>query len=188
MMKNWLALSLLVALVGCGTNVPLNDVPVSDAKATTVTPGASGANAAATDPSAGGKGVGSSAVAAVDLNKNNAGNQAAMPAEARTVYFDYDSYVIKPEFQTLLSNHARMLRAKPESKVAIEGHTDESGGREYNLALGQKRADAVRDALVILGVQKAQMESVSFGKEKPAVMGSDEAAYAKNRRAEIRYQ
>jgi peptidoglycan-associated lipoprotein len=71
--------------------------------------------------------------------------------------------------------------------VAIEGHTDERGGREYNLALGQKRAEAVRDALSILGVPSGQMEAVSFGKEKPVVLGSEEAAFAKNRRAEIRY-
>jgi peptidoglycan-associated lipoprotein len=71
--------------------------------------------------------------------------------------------------------------------VAIEGHTDERGVREYNLALGQKRAEAVRDALSILGVPSGQMEAVSFGKEKPVVLGSEEAAFAKNRRAEIRY-
>jgi peptidoglycan-associated lipoprotein len=71
--------------------------------------------------------------------------------------------------------------------VAIEGHTDERGGREYNLALGQKRAEAVRDALAILGVTAGQMEAVSFGKEKPVVTGAEEAAFAKNRRAEIRY-
>jgi peptidoglycan-associated lipoprotein len=103
------------------------------------------------------------------------------------VYFDYDSFVIKPEFQAVVAAHARFLRAQPNRKVAIEGHTDERGGREYNLALGQKRAEAVRDALAILGVTAGQMEAVSFGKEKPVVVGAEEAAFAKNRRAEIRY-
>ncbi len=192
MMKKLLATGMVLLLAACNTPVPLNDVPVSDAKSTTVSPAAAGGAGSGSSSAASGKSVGSGGVASVDLNKNqnqaNANSPAAMPLQARTVYFDFDSYVIKPEFQTLLANHARILRAQPANKVAIEGHTDESGGREYNLALGQKRADAVRDALTILGVQKSQMESVSFGKEKPAVMGTDEAAYAKNRRAEIRYQ
>jgi len=83
--------------------------------------------------------------------------------------------------------HAKFLRAQPTRKVAIEGHTDERGGREYNLALGQKRADSVRNALSILGVSPNQMEAVSFGKEKPVVTGLEETALAKNRRVEIRY-
>jgi len=80
------------------------------------------------------------------------------------------------------------LAANKSLKVSLEGHTDERGGREYNLALGQKRADAVRKALSLLGVSESQMESVSFGKEKPAAMGSDEVAFAKNRRVEISYR
>jgi peptidoglycan-associated lipoprotein len=104
------------------------------------------------------------------------------------IYFDYDSFVIKPEFQKLIADHAQIIKSQSTRKVAIEGHTDETGGREYNLALGQKRADAVAGALSILGVPKTQLEAVSFGKEKPAVAGNDELAYSKNRRAEIRYQ
>ena len=107
--------------------------------------------------------------------------------EKDLVYFDYDSFVIKPEFQALIADHARYIKAQSGRKVAIEGHTDETGGREYNLALGQKRADAVRNALGILGVPQGQMEAVSFGKEKPAVAGTTDEAYAKNRRTEIRY-
>jgi peptidoglycan-associated lipoprotein len=124
-------------------------------------------------------------VAPVDLGR--ASDQAPASAESRLVYFDYDSFVVKPEFQSVIAAHARFLRAQPARKVAIEGHTDERGGREYNLALGQKRAEAVRNALSLLGVSSNQMEAVSFGKEKPAVTGSDETAFAKNRRAEIRY-
>jgi peptidoglycan-associated lipoprotein len=162
-------------LVACGTSVPLNDVPVEDATA----------KAAGADAAAAGSGVQGGGVAPVDLGR--VVDQAPAPADSRLVYFDYDSFVIKPEFQAVIAAHARFLRAQPARKVAIEGHTDERGGREYNLALGQKRAEAVRDALSILGVPSGQMEAVSFGKEKPVVLGSEEAAFAKNRRAEIRY-
>jgi peptidoglycan-associated lipoprotein len=116
------------------------------------------------------------------------GNQGGPVNVARIVYFDYDSYVIKPEFQSLIEAHARFLKANNGRRVAIEGHTDERGGREYNLALGQRRSEAVRRALVLLGVPDGQLEAVSFGKEKPANPGSDEAAWAQNRRAELVYR
>jgi len=109
-------------------------------------------------------------------------------SEKRVIYFDYDSFVIKPEFQSLIAEYARQIKAQSGRRAIIEGHTDERGGREYNLALGQKRAEAVVGALTVLGVSGAQLEAVSFGKEKPAVQGADETVYAKNRRAEIRYQ
>jgi len=107
---------------------------------------------------------------------------------ARIIYFDYDSYSIKPEFQSVIEAHSRFLRANAQRRVSVEGHTDERGGREYNLALGQKRAEAVRRAFGLLGVTDTQVEAVSFGKEKPAVSGNDEAAFAQNRRAEISYR
>ena len=88
----------------------------------------------------------------------------------------------------MIEAHAQYLKANQRARVSLEGHTDERGSREYNLALGQKRADAVRQSLTLLGVSAAQIESVSFGEEKPAVAGSDEAAYAKNRRAEFFYK
>ena len=175
MNKVFLAVLVSTLLVACGTSVPLNDVPVEDATAKAVGAGAGAA----------GSGVQGGGVAPVDLGR--AVDQAPAPADSRLVYFDYDSFVIKPEFQAVIAAHARFLRAHPSRKVAIEGHTDERGGREYNLALGQKRAEAVRDALAILGVTAGQMEAVSFGKEKPVVLGFEEAAFAKNRRAEIRY-
>ena len=114
--------------------------------------------------------------------------EPAMPATTRLVYFDFDSFAIRPEFQSVIEDHAKYLRAVKNRKVVIEGHTDERGGREYNLALGQKRSEAVRQALVLLGVADGQLEAVSFGKEKPAVPGSTEAAMEKNRRAEISYR
>ena len=96
--------------------------------------------------------------------------------------------MLKTEFQDLVDTHARYLKADNKRKVFVEGHTDERGGREYNLALGQKRSEAVRRALGLLGVTDSQVEAVSFGKEKPAASGSDEASLAKNRRAEIAYR
>ena len=105
----------------------------------------------------------------------------------RSIYFDLDSYTVKDEFKPVLEAHARYLNANKSRQIVIQGNTDERGGREYNLALGQKRAEAVRRAMTLLGVQESQLEAVSFGKEKPKALGSDEAAWTENRRADIAY-
>jgi len=105
----------------------------------------------------------------------------------RSIYFDLDSFTVRDEFKPVLEAHARYLNANKARKIVIQGNTDERGGREYNLALGQKRAEAVRRALALLGVSDNQMEAVSFGEEKPKATGSDEAAWAENRRADIVY-
>ena len=105
----------------------------------------------------------------------------------RSVYFDYDSYIVKDEFKPVVEAHAKYLTANKGRRIVIQGNTDERGG-EYNLALGQKRAEAVRRALALLGVADTQMEAVSLGKEKPKATGSDEAAWAENRRSDIVYQ
>lgn len=110
------------------------------------------------------------------------------PLAKRSVYFDYDSYIVKDEFKPTVDAHAKYLAANKGRKIVIQGNTDERGGREYNLALGQKRAEAVRKSLSLLGVTESQMEAVSFGKEKPKATGNDEAAWAENRRADIVYQ
>lgn len=164
-----------VFLSACGSAVKLDNVPVEDRSGSATTP---------TGP-AGGSGVGQRAVTGVELDN---ANSQAMQASNRVIYFDYDSYAIRPEFQSLIETHAKIIKADKNKKVAIEGHTDERGGREYNLALGQRRAEAVRRALALLGVADNQVEAVSFGKEKPAVQGSTEAAMGKNRRAEISYR
>ena len=188
MKRIFLALACAALLAGCGSSVKLDDVAVEDKAGTPV--GAQGAGAgAAGGATASGTGSGelaSQGVAPVDLT--GAGTNAAIQQGPRIIYFDYDSFIIKPEFQSLIETHARYLRADPARKAVVEGHTDETGGREYNLALGQKRAEAVRRALALLGVADAQVEAVSYGKEKPAVQGSDEAALAQNRRAEIVYR
>ncbi len=122
------------------------------------------------------------------MNTDGANPNATIATVARVVYFDYDSFAIRPEFQALIEANGRILKDDTTRQVAIEGHTDERGGREYNLALGQKRAEVVRAALGVQGVAESQMEAVSFGKEKPAVPGLTEAAMEKNRRAEIVYR
>jgi len=174
----FLAAAMVVVLAACSSGVPLNNVPVEDKTGTTAPTGATGPGGAA---------GGQTGVAPVqaDLAAQDKGGPANV---SRIIYFDYDSNEIKPEFRTLIEAHARFLKANGRRHVVIEGHTDERGGSEYNLALGQRRSEAVRRALELLGVQDAQVESVSFGKEKPAVDGHDEGAWAQNRRAEIAYR
>jgi peptidoglycan-associated lipoprotein len=177
--RMFLAMAVVLAVAGC-SSVKLDDVPVEDKSATAVTPGQPGGPGGA-------PGATQSSVAPVAAD--SAATTAAGPANvARIIYFDYDSYVIKPEFQSVLDGHARFLKSNSGRRISIEGHTDERGGREYNLALGQRRSEAVRRALGLLGVPDAQVEAVSFGKEKPVAMGSDEASWSQNRRAEIIYR
>jgi peptidoglycan-associated lipoprotein len=103
----------------------------------------------------------------------------------RSVYFDYDSYIVKDEFRPLVEAHAKFLVANPKFKMLVQGNADERGSREYNLALGQKRADAVKRALQLLGVREDQIESVSLGEEKPACTDQGEECWAKNRRGDM---
>lgn len=160
---------LALMLGGCASDVPLtpteksNPVPTSNRDI----------------PS------GSSAVAPVQTQQPVDAN--AVPAGlARVVYFDYDSYLVKDEFKPVVEGNAKLLLGSTSRKLVVEGHTDERGGSEYNLALGQKRAEAVVKSLTLLGVKPEQVEPVSFGKERPAVDGHDEASWAKNRRAELK--
>lgn len=181
-----IALSAALTLAACGSSVKLDEVPVTDAKGSQVSPTQP---IAITPTTAQGTqtGVAERSVQAVNVAPAAVG--AAGPAGAvKVILFDYDSFVIKPEYQAAIDAHARFLSANKGRKLAIEGHTDESGGREYNLALGQKRAEAVRRALALLGVADAQVEAVSLGEEKPFDTASNEQAYAKNRRAELNYK
>lgn len=197
LMIRLLILSIPTAmLLACSSGVKLDEVPVEDRTATPVavvagqpvpTPGAAGtpgtsaaARPAQVDPAT------RSGVAPVDLTKP-AASTLNQPT-ANVIHFDYDSYVVKPEYASIVEGHAKYLKADRARKLAIEGHTDERGGREYNLALGQRRAEAVRQALGLLGVPDAQLEAVSFGKEKPVATGSSEDALARNRRAELTYR
>lgn len=110
------------------------------------------------------------------------------PLSKRSIYFDLDQYVIKDEFKGLVEQHAKFLVSHPEYKMLIQGNADERGSREYNLALGQKRADALRKALQLLGTKEVQLESVSLGKEKPKALGHDEESWAENRRDDMLYR
>ncbi|MET0534989.1 MAG: peptidoglycan-associated lipoprotein Pal [Steroidobacter sp.] len=103
------------------------------------------------------------------------------------VYFDYDRAEIKPEFVPVVAAHAKYLNANAQRKVRLEGHSDERGSREYNIGLGERRAQAVRRALMLQGVTENQITTVSYGEERPAVQGGDESAYSKNRRVELVY-
>lgn len=106
----------------------------------------------------------------------------------RSVYFDYDKYEIRDEYKDLVAAHANFLSKRRDFKALIQGNADERGSREYNLALGQKRADAVKKSLILLGATEDQIESVSLGEEKPKAVGHDEAAWAENRRGDVLYR
>lgn len=170
-------LSLVAVLAACSSGVKLdNNVPVEDRTGSAAGAGGAGGQSGAVDPRG---------VSGVSVN----GSDAAQPnALSRVIYFDYDSFEVKADSASTLEANARYLNANRTRRVNLEGHTDERGGREYNLALGQKRAEAVRRALSLLGVQESQMEAVSFGEEKPAQTGFDEAAFSKNRRVELTYR
>ena len=171
----FLAAAMAAVLAACSSGVKLDDVPVEDRKAGVVAP------EGATGPG------GQTRVETVRVDPM-AGDKSGPANVARIIYFDYDSNEIKPQFQQLIEAHARYLKANTARHVVIEGHTDERGGSEYNLALGQRRSEAVRRALGLLGVPDAQVEAVSLGKEKPAIEGHDESAWQQNRRAEIAYR
>jgi peptidoglycan-associated lipoprotein len=170
MKKHLLIISIAAVLSGCASGVKLSDVQVDDRTG--------GSNSAQSDVNG--------------LTPRNLGAMQGIKTGPvgveHIIYFDLDSYTVKSEYQSVLDAHSRYLRADRNRRVNLEGHTDERGGSEYNLALGQKRSDAVRRALIALGVPENQMESVSFGKEKPVAQGSDESAYSQNRRAALNYQ
>ena len=170
----WVALCA-AALAGCGSNVKLDDknVPVESRTGTSTGGGADTSSAGASQ----------SQVTPVDLTKNGGGD--VFSGAGKVVYFDFDSYTVRDDARPVIDANAKVLAANKTKKLAVEGHTDERGGREYNLSLGQKRAEAVVRALSLAGATEGQLEATSFGKERPAVVGSDEAAYAKNRRVEL---
>ncbi|MES2714726.1 MAG: peptidoglycan-associated lipoprotein Pal [Pseudomonadota bacterium] len=179
------ALATLV-LAGCGSTVKLDETPVESRTPTAVGSQATRPGNAATAGGGTGTGAPQSQVATVNLPGAAGAGTAGNAALGRVVYFDFDSFVVKDEFRSLIDAHAKVLAAQRSKRLVIEGHTDDRGGREYNLALGQKRAEAVAKSLSLLGVQEAQLEAVSFGKERPVVEGQDEDAWARNRRAELK--
>lgn len=175
--RHSLALTVLASaawLAGCGSAVKLEEPKATPAPITSapMSSGNSSSNASA------------STVAPVVVAPQSTGPSFAdLP---KVIYFDYDSFVVKEEFRPTVEGYAKALNAAKAKRLTIEGHTDERGGREYNLALGQKRAEATLKSLTLLGVAPEQLEAVSMGKERPAVEGSNEEAWAKNRRAEFK--
>lgn len=204
-LKSVASIAALVLLAACST-VKLDDqAPVEDrvAKSNSAASGAAssaipgaGAKASSAKDAAAKEAAAKEAAAKEAAAKEAAAREAAArdplndPANIlskRSVYFEFDSFSIKDEFKSVVEAHGKFLAGNPERKVIIQGNTDERGGSEYNLALGQKRAEAVRRALSLAGARDSQMEAVSFGKEKPKATGSSEEAWAQNRRADIVY-
>jgi peptidoglycan-associated lipoprotein len=164
---------IAAALAGCSSTKLDAQAPVESHEA----PAASTASAGNTTAAP------ASAVTAVDLTSGKDANAGKLE---KVVYFDFDSFAIKDEYKGVIEANAKVLKADAKRQMVVEGHTDERGGREYNLALGQKRAEAVVKTMVLLGAADKQLEATSFGKERPAMQGSNEEAWAKNRRAELR--
>ena len=165
----WLALAIPVLLGGCASGVKLDEkaAPV-ETRSTTPSTDASQSQ---------------SQIKPIDQTQ---GQQISASNLDRVIYFDFDSYVVKDQFRPIVEAHAALLKANRNKKEVAEGHTDERGGSEYNLALGQKRAEAVVKQMVLLGATDAQLEAVSYGKERPVATGHDEDSWAKNRRVELR--
>ncbi len=163
-----IALTTLVTLAGCGSQPAAREQD--------------GAGVESRNPNAISSGVG-----AADPYSAAALKDPKSPLSKRSIYFDYDSFIVKDEFKSLLDHHAKFLAKNTQYKMLIQGNADERGSREYNLALGQKRAEAVKKALMLLGAKDAQLESVSLGEEKPACMDATESCWAQNRRGDMLY-
>ncbi len=177
-MRN-IALCLAIAAIaaaGCSSTDKKDEPVVTDRSSGVATPSTS-STTSGTRPTTPGTGV-----AVVDELRN-----PNSPLAKRSVYFDYDSNVVKDEFRGTVQAHSRYMGDKRDTRIRIEGNTDERGSREYNLALGQRRAEAVKKVMTVLGVQDGRIETVSYGEEKPQSPGHDEQAWAQNRRADIRY-
>ncbi|MBD3894343.1 peptidoglycan-associated lipoprotein Pal [Halomonas sp. ML-15] len=170
-----LALAASLALVaGCSSSGGTQDGSMD---------GTSGSGAA-------GQGAGSGQVSGTGMNGGNGSRQASddqgIPS-VRTIYFDFDRDSIRSEFESVLNAHAQYLRSNPNARVVLEGHTDERGTREYNMGLGERRANSVQRFMSVQGVSPSQLEVVSYGEERPAVRGNNEDSYAQNRRVVFSY-
>ena len=175
MQKVALYLAIAAVLAACGSKEVKQDVPVTD-RSTAVPPTAS------TSPGSSTTGVQTSRITADPLR------DPSNILSKRSVYFDFDSNAVKDEYRNVVQAHSKYMTGdKRDSRIRIEGNCDERGSREYNLALGQRRAESVKKVMTVLGVQDGRIETISFGEEKPASQGHDEAAWAQNRRADIKY-
>ena len=186
-MRKWIiAAFLIAAIAGCASTGTEDAAPVEDKAPAATAPGAgTGATTAGTTTApiggvsrgAGAPGSGATSAAALKDPRNI--------LSKRNIYFDYDQFTVKDEYKAIVEAHAKYLQANRGARAIIQGNTDERGTREYNIALGQKRADAVKNLMLLLGATEIQIETVSFGKEKPRREGHDESSWAENRRADI---
>jgi peptidoglycan-associated lipoprotein len=176
-MRKWIIIAFVMALIAGCKSTEEKPAPVEEGAPTATAPAPG-----ATTSSAGTSGISGTAggpySAAALRDPNNI-------LSKRSIYFDFDADAIKDQFRPIIEAHAKYLQANRSARATLQGHTDERGTREYNIALGQKRADAVKKLMVLLGAQEIQIETVSFGKEKPRREGHDEASWAENRRVDI---
>lgn len=179
-MKRWILMCAVAGLVvGCSSTPEKTDVPVTDAKPST------DVSKAPTKPPS--DLTGKPATTGKDPGVNPLDDPKNILSR-RSIFFDLDQFTVKEEFKPVVSAHANYLSQNRNTRMAIQGNTDDRGSREYNLALGQKRADAVKQMMTLLGASSAQIETVSFGEEKPRAQGSTEQAFSENRRADIVHQ
>lgn len=172
-------LAVLAGLYGCATT-DSQDTTTADSTSPSATPGAASSPSMGSARSAGVK------PGAAQPPVGRAGSGAAAGADMkRSVYFEYDQYDVKAEFRPLVETHARWLKANPQARLTVEGNTDERGSREYNVALGQRRAEAVTKMMVLMGARPEQIESVSWGEERPRSGGHDEKSWSENRRSDF---
>ena len=176
-----LTITALVAIFLVGCQSTPTTAPVEDKSGATAagTPGTGGASTSGTQ--SGGVSGSTTGTGANPLRDPN------NILSKRSVYFEFDSFSVADQYKPIVEAHARYLAQNRAARVTLQGHADERGSREYNIALGQKRADAVKRMMTLMGVQEVIVETVSFGKEKPRNMGHDEPAWAENRRDEIIY-
>jgi peptidoglycan-associated lipoprotein len=178
-MKKFLVAAVMAALIaGCSTqpSAPVDDQSTAAAAAAAAKDGTTTSGTTTSGISGTATGTGANPL----KDPNNV-------LSKRSIYFEFDSFVVEDKYKALIDAHAKYLSANRSAKVTLQGHTDERGSREYNIALGQKRADAVKRAMTLMGVQDVVIETVSYGKEKPKREGHDEAAWAENRRVDIVY-
>jgi peptidoglycan-associated lipoprotein len=183
-MNKWIIAAMVAAalvVAGCKSTDTQEAAPVEEGQA----PVAANAGGATTS------GLNSGGVTGTAKPGTGVGEAKLPPATGiyvkRVVLFDFDSFAVKDEYRPVVEAHAKFLAANKGARVTLQGHADERGSREYNIALGQKRADAVKQLMQLLGASEGQIETVSFGKEKPRSDGHDESAWAQNRRVEILY-
>lgn len=168
-LKAFAVVGFSAALAACGSSVPLED-------------------SASTSGTVGGAGGTASGIGAGGTGQYDPFNPSSPLYQQRSVYFDFDSYSVSQQYRPVVEMHAQYLSSNSQQQVVIEGNTDERGSSEYNLALGQRRSEAVRQMLLLLGVRDNQVEAISFGKERPRATGSSESDYAENRRADFAYR